>query len=319
MLKYLIIPLSGNAVSFCHYNSQERPNDFIPVETLRNAIFWAMKENLSVQFVYPASDVPDEILAAIDTVDHIDIVPSDMSDAELRTQADIVVFDDWNDIDRYEFSDGKAYVVRTSLAAFIGNVQTVKSVLPKLDRLNVVLTDIPGMSDMQIDSYKESLESLIPAVAKEYVAGHPVQLNVLTDRMVLDGMNNCNAGDESITLASDGNFYICPAFSDKPENAVGNIQTGLDVRNPQLYKLTHAPICRICDAYQCKRCVWLNKILTREVNTPGREQCVLAHVERNASKKLLEELRKLAPGYLEDKKIEEVGYLDPFEKLIQTQ
>lgn len=242
-----------------------------------------------------------------------------MSDAKLRTQADIVVFDDWNDIDRYEFSDGKAYVVRTSLADFIGNVQTVKSVLPKLDRLNVVLTDIPGMSDEQIDSYKESLESLIPAVAAEYLAGHPVQLNILSDRMVLDGMNNCNAGDESITLAPDGNFYICPAFSDMPENAVGNLQTGLDVRNPQLYKLTHAPICRICDAYQCKRCVWLNKQLTREVNTPSREQCVLAHVERNASKKLLEELRKLTPGYLEDKKIEEVGYLDPFEKLIQTQ
>lgn len=319
MLKYLIIPLSDSAVSFCHYDTKDKTGGFIPVETLEKALFWAMKENVSVQFVYPANSVPSDILTAIDKIDHIDIVPATIPDKKMRANAEIVVFDDWKDFSHYDFTEGQVYVIRTSLSDLIQSRQTVESVLPKLDRLNVVFTDIPGMTDGQIDSYREWLESLIPAIVSEYVAGHPVQLNVLTDRMVLDSMNNCNAGDESLTLAPDGNFYVCPAFSGLSENAVGDLQSGLDVKNPQLYRLMHAPICRICDAYQCRRCVWLNRSLTREVNTPGREQCVVAHVERNASRKLLEELRKSAPGYLGEKTIEKVDYLDPFDKLIRQQ
>ena len=42
---------------------------------------------------------------------------------------------------------------------------------------------------------------------------HQVQFNLLTDRMMLKEMNNCNAGYESITLAPDGNLYICLSFS----------------------------------------------------------------------------------------------------------
>jgi CXXX repeat peptide maturase len=71
--------------------------------------------------------------------------------------------------------------------------------------------------------------------------------------------------------------------------------------------------CRRCDAYQCRRCIWLNRKLTREVNTPSHEQCVVAHLERNASRILLANIRKANPNFLAETKIEEIDYLDPFE------
>ena len=180
---------------------------------------------------------------------------------------------------------------------------------------NVIITDIPGIPDKSIQEYKLFLESLIPEVVAEYIANHPVQLNILTDRIMLNEMNNCNSGDESLTLAPDGNFYLCPAFFNEGGNSVGDIDTGIKIKNPQLLKLSNAPICRNCDAYQCKRCIWLNQKLTREVNTPGREQCVVAHIERNASKKLLEELRKINAKYQAEIHIPEIDHLDPFELL----
>ena len=133
-------------------------------------------------------------------------------------------------------------------------------------------------------------------------------------------MNNCNAGWENITLAPDGKFYVCPAFyqSDSQTTiedkalAIGDLQNGLDIKNPQLYKLSHAPLCRNCDAYQCKRCVWLNRKTTFEVNTPSHEQCVVAHLERNASRKLLQSIRKHGE-FIPEVDIKEINYLDPFD------
>ena len=86
----------------------------------------------------------------------------------------------------------------------------------------------------------------------------------------------------------------------------------MDVKNPQLYKLSHAPICRNCDAYQCKRCVWLNRRTTYDINTPSHEQCVVSHLERNESRELLTNIRKNGI-FLPGKEIKEINYLDPFD------
>ena len=176
----------------------------------------------------------------------------------------------------------------------------------------LVLTDVESFTDDDYAMYKKVLNALSDTIVPRFKQdGLLPDINVLSDRMTLNQMNNCNSGLESITLAPDGNFYVCPAFyyEGKP---VGNINTGPCVKNPQLYKLEHAPICSLCDAYQCKRCVWLNKKTTLEVNTPSHEQCVCSHIERNASRRLLMRLKEC--GYQNDLKIKRINYLDPFEK-----
>ena len=78
--------------------------------------------------------------------------------------------------------------------------------------MNVVITDVETFKDADFECYSEVLRMLSEEVEKLYVAGKVVQLNLLTDRMMLDKINNCGAGDTSITLAPDGKFYVCPAF-----------------------------------------------------------------------------------------------------------
>ena len=213
-------------------------------------------------------------------------------------------------------SKGRSYVIRTRLEDLLSNGETLKSILASTDRTNIVITDVEKFTDLNIKKYQAFLEDLIPIIVEEYKAGHQVQLNLLTDRLMLKEMNNCNAGHESITMAPDGKFYICPAFYFNNDQSIGDIDNGLDIKNPQLYKLDHAPICRVCDAFQCKRCIWLNKKLCREVNTPSHQQCIMAHIERMASKKLLDEFRKIDNSFMCEIDIPKVEYLDPFDKVI---
>ena len=90
---------------------------------------------------------------------------------------------------------------------------------------------------------------------------------------------------------------------------------GLQIPNQQLLQLNHAPLCRICDAYHCNRCIWLNNRLTWDNNTPSRQQCVLAHLERNASRDLQQQLK--AAGMDGGEEIKHIDYIDPFDVRVQ--
>jgi CXXX repeat peptide maturase len=152
---------------------------------------------------------------------------------------------------------------------------------------------------------------LSKTIEELYVSGKSPQFNLLSDRMYLDKMRNCEAGVKTITLAPDGKYYICPAFYYYGEKDVNP----LEIKNPQLYKLEFAPICRRCDAFHCKRCVWLNKMTTLEVNTPSHEQCVISHIERNAAKSLLTAIRKHGTFLPQMPEIVDIDYLDPFDNI----
>lgn len=313
MLKYLIISLSNDSVSFCHYECGTG-HELIDLQSLKRALHWAMTENLNVQVLYPNREIPDAYKQVIDAVDHVNIVGS--SNPDISLHKDIVIIENWSQTFGVSFEKGVGYVVRTSIQSLIDNIEAIKRILAEADRLVVSINDISSIDNNMIEGYRNALDRLIPAVAYQYAVGHNVQFNLLTDRIFLKKMNNCNAGWESVTLAPNGKFYVCPAFCLDGDDSIGDLDSGLDIKNPKLYRLGHSPICRVCDAWQCRRCVWLNRKLTLEVNTPGRQQCIAAHIERDASRRLLAGLKEHGI-FIPDAEIDKVGYLDPIEKIIK--
>ena len=314
MLQYLIILLDDTSTSYCHYENSRTEKNLIPLDVLKAGIRFGMMENLMIQFVYPDYELPKEHKEAIESIDHSKIVSSLCEDDALVEEADVVVFHDWSGISYGKTYADKSYVLRTTKNELLERHLFLKDFLSKVARLNIVITDIETFNDADFEKYKLVLNALSEHIVKLYVDGLAPQLNLLTDRMMLKEMNNCGAGDTNITLAPNGKFYICPAFYiENKEDCIGDIEHGLDIKNGQLYKLNFSPICSHCDAYQCKRCIWLNRKTTLEVNTPSHEQCVVAHMERNASRQLLENIRKHGM-FLPESEIEEIDYLDPFDK-----
>ena len=314
MIQYIVILLDETSVSFCHYTNDKAEYKLMPLQTLKDGIRFAMKENLNIQFVYPDYELPIEYQKEIDSIDHTDIRPAYIAENRFNdTSTCVMVFNSLADTDGYDFKKDIPYLVRIDKNSLFEGEQIVEQILNVATRLNIVITDIETFTEGDFTVYKSFLQNLSGYMKQLYIMGKTPQLNLLTDRMMLDEMNNCGAGDTTVTLAPNGNFYICPAFYFSNDgDAIGDVKKGLEIKNKQLFQLNHAPLCRKCDAYQCRRCVWLNRKTTLEVNTPSHEQCVVAHLEINASQQLLASIRDFGT-FLPGKEICDIDYLDPFD------
>ena len=60
MIQYIVILLDETSVSFFYFTSNKTEHKLIPLQTLKDGIRFAMKENLNIQFVYPDYELPTE-------------------------------------------------------------------------------------------------------------------------------------------------------------------------------------------------------------------------------------------------------------------
>lgn len=307
-LQYLVILLDDTSVAYCHADNPLKERNLMPIETLKKAILFGMKQNLMIQYVYPEYELPAEYNEVIESIDNLKIG----RDVKVTNEVPTAV-------------DCDNIVLRIKIKDLIAKQYDIAALLPSVKRMNICLTDIETFKDEQIDEYKKALNTLGAVLTSLYKEQKHPQLNILTDRLTLKEMHNCEAGIGNITVAPNGKFYLCPAFyydektgvsnkmNHKTKDAsrsVGDLKNGLCIPNKQLLELDHAPLCRNCDAYHCNRCIWLNQKLTWDNNTPSHQQCVIAHLERNAARDISAKLSEAGYNLPE---IKEINYIDPFD------
>lgn len=309
MLKYIVILLDDSSISYCHYDNNGESN-LIPLDVLEKGILFAMKNDLKIQYVLPQYELPQSYTNAINSMFHDNI-----GSLGQEMVADVIVVNEINELalNVKNLNANRRYVVRTTVSDFFESYKVLKEVFAHNISVNILFKDVDSFTDDKIAQYQAVLNDLGFCLNDLILKGGNVNTNVLTDRIALDEMNNCGAGDTSITLAPNGKFYPCPAFYyDKDHYCeCGNVDAGLMIPNKRLFTLEGSPLCKRCDAFHCKRCVWLNKKLTYELNTPSRQQCVVAHIERNASKELLDLFHQ--SELLKEKQISTIDYIDPFD------
>lgn len=340
MLQYLVILLDDASVAYCHADNPLKERRLMPIVTLKKGILFGMKQNLMIQYVFPDYELPKEYAEVIESIDNVKIYPigcKPVTGIEDESEANVIVVNnvdffvpkkDVAAISETEMTTMKmATVIRLPFSEMLKQKDAIAKLFASGARINLCITNMEQFTDGQIETYKQVLNEWNAILLNLYKQGQSPQFNLLTDRMMLDKMHNCEAGVSNITLAPNGKFYLCPAFyfdeqikvdnqlnhhQPTSDNSVGDLENGLNVPNPQLLQLDHAPLCRNCDAYQCRRCLWLNRKLTWDLNTPSHQQCVMAHIERNASRDLLNDIRKIGE-FMPQIDIKEINYLDPFE------
>ncbi|KWW25548.1 MAG: Radical SAM additional 4Fe4S-binding domain-containing protein [bacterium F082] len=330
MLQYLVILLDDTSAAYCHADNPLKEHNLMPIETLKKGILFGMKQNLMIQYVFPDCgtrdyELPKEYAEVIESIDNVKIYPTGckpVTGIEDGNETDVEVA---NEVP--EKVEAKNLVLRLPFGKMLKQKDEIAKLFASGVRINLCITDVEQFTDGQIEAYKQLLEEWNGVLLGLYKQGLSPQFNLLTDRMMLKEMHNCEAGVSNITLAPNGKFYLCPAFyydermqvfnqlnhhQPSSDHSVGDLEKGLNIPNPQLLRLDHAPLCRNCDAYQCRRCLWLNRKLTWDINTPSHQQCVMAHIERNASRALLNDIRKVGE-FMPEIDIKEINYLDPFE------
>lgn len=176
------------------------------------------------------------------------------------------------------------------------------------DRINVNVLDLNA--DFDEACYLEQLRKVKDFLAKSITSGQIKELNLLTDLCYTDAWCNCGAGDRTFAFAPDGKFYTCPAFYCTDQNwCVGTPATGMNqLKNAHLYRREYHPICQVCDARQCRNCIYRNFAGTKEVNVSPSYQCRKSHLERKVAVELEQ---AVGPDMHFDNTLSAVEYLDP--------
>lgn len=310
-----MIILDNAAPSFCHYDVVRQESEIISCEILERGIEFAEKNALEITAIYGMENLPIEHRQLLDAVPHVRILPY-LKDS-VFSDDDIVVLNGSHDSSfPYRILDREiTHLVVTvrlqdakKLYSFIENNRRF------FKRISVIFKDLEQADEQMLNDFRLALQKFIPLLFNMLSYERFTEIGFATDRILLSEMNNCNAGVTHVTLAPDGFFYICPGFYHDCSPPVGSPEKGIHIKNPQLFHYSHASICKKCDCFQCKRCVFLNKRITLEVNTPSHQQCVASHHERNLSGFLLEKMQKR--GIMANlPKIDPLFYLDPMEIL----
>jgi CXXX repeat peptide maturase len=319
MISHLVVLVDRAATSFCYYDNPSFDSDdreLISPSVLEDVVNYATQHALSVNFVYGRDPLPDAHERLIDQVPHVKLVPL----ALLSRYADAAVVLNSADLGTASTMPddiGRNVVLRVDAPDVALLPEFVSRLDGKYGRLTLILRRLGEASDDQLEAYGSALNDVGKTLVEKYLSNSAVELNAISDRLMLSRMRNCNPGIEHFTVSHEGGCYLCPAFcyTNDQEYLGGGIPAGPTWTNRRLLSIESSPICRICDAWHCKRCLFLNKKSTLEINTPSRQQCVASHRERDVSRQVREWLvaRDRAFGVFQF--ISHSSTLDPFERL----
>lgn len=309
---HLLVLLEEGAVPFCTY---ENPLFYSPAEPrwisaglLKAATALAKRTNVALTVLYGKTKPPQDLARLIDAVPHVKIVPLSL---EPDYPEAIIVADADQSFDALRDNHARNLILR--LAKPKGASLLIEKLLGKFQRLSLHFTQLAYFDADDIADYEDELSRIAKLMGRLYRGGGGPEVNVLSDRMMLNDMRNCGAGCDHLTLAPNGRLYICPGFyHDDPACFAAEFDKANLPEVVGSTALHRAPLCSRCDAFQCKRCIFLNRAMTGELNVPSEQQCAVADVEREASRMLLNDLGTIEP-FRRMARIAELNYRDPLE------
>lgn len=303
---------------------QESPNEQLAPETLRDIVQCAEKEHIPLLLLAgPLTAADHRYVKAVQNTEHTWLVPATHELPDDERYVPVIP----QDAASQPFSHQGVVTVKYNFSDAAKLPETLARLAEKgLKRVNLAMEDLMTLEEKDIAQYRELLLDLAYFVTESLVKGKAMEVDVLTDRLVLDRMNNCSAGESHITVGPDGLVYACPAFywaqgqsfdCIRPEDfCYGSFAGSHEIAEKKNIGLLHfrrAPICQACDAYQCNRCVYMGWRKTLEACVPSRIQCLVATAERNASQALLQMLEDNGIEFKGTTPIPPLKYDDPFD------
>lgn len=311
--KHLYFIMSDDSVECCDYASNNIAGNVMSKKVAQCGLKFCEKNFYKPVILNSKSQ--DKILNLDDlsSISRIELCQKDINLPYSNYDKYIVI----NPEEIAEFRGNEIVLLNVYEESFSELAQMITQLLPMSQRINIIFKF--EFQEKLSSIYREQLAQITNQLVSYLKRKEFREINILTDRLFLNEMNNCNCGVDNYALAPNGKIYICPAFYfNSPENYIGDIETGIvEHKLANMLRLSNAPLCKRCDAYQCNRCVLLNQKYTREFNIPGAAQCVKSHIERNASMELLQILRNENIKYGADIKIDAINYSDPIECVIE--
>lgn len=298
--------LSDNFVSFCCYENASRSETAMTLDALKQGLSYCRENFFSPIFVHGDDRFLDYDFQAVFEEHEIQhILPARLKSKAKNIRDFLLVFDH-SSIDLVdEWVPNCIYNIKQENIAFLA--ADIIQLFGKASRINVNILGLNGNFDEA--AYSVQLEKIKDYLIQTYAEhGTIKELNILTDILYADEWSNCRAGERTFVYAPDGQFYVCPAFyQEGTQQPIGCPDSGMNnLKNAHLYQKLMQPLCQLCDAKQCRICIYRNQAATGEVNVSPSYQCRKSHIERKVSVELQNFL-----GLPEEEMLKPVDYLDP--------
>jgi CXXX repeat peptide maturase len=315
--EYVLVVLENGSAPFCHYENAYYRSPAAPrwmgEKLLKAVVARAKKDGIALTFLLGATRPPANLEKIMASVAHVKIVPLTL-DAKYPGAVVVASSEESTSFDTLKPDRARNLILRVARNDLKRLAELFGALEDKFGRLSIHLLGLEYFTGGDLKVYAGELEKIAARLKQMYAEGRKIEVNVLTDRMMLTAMRNCEAGEKHVTVAPDGRLYICPAFLCDGEAAIGAFdeKKGFAANPPSTVAFARAPLCTRCDAWHCKRCTWLNRKLTLEYNVPSEQQCLIAHAEREASRLALAAFGRLEP-FRRLPHIVEIDYRDPLE------
>lgn len=202
-MNYLIVPLDKASVSFCYYDNPNYASGSEPISTdvLKRAVDFALANELTINFLYGQIDPIESHRSIIESVSHAKIVP--LALAEAYPESAVVI--ESCEIEQAaaaspDLGPGRNVIVRLERERLLRLADDLSLLFGVFQRLNLYLTGLEKNAESEFELYGQQLSALMENVARHYRRSDIFEVNVLSDRMMLDSMRNCDAGCEHCTV-----------------------------------------------------------------------------------------------------------------------
>jgi CXXX repeat modification system protein len=313
-MRSLIVMLDRAAPSMCYYRvPAEMPAEPMPRQVFEAVLRHAEQRALTLHIVCGRDGVPSaarDLLA--DDDNHIFYLQPGTAGARPE---DIIVVDagESHRIESIEPGTHEVAILRVGPMELDRLASTWRSLKRRVYRVVVVLLDIEQYDIAKLDEYEAAMRVIEADLRTAYLEGEECELSTLSDRLLLTEGRHCDAGLDHLTVDPKGYLHICPGFAVDRREPIGRIGSDPEIVNRRLLTLENAPLCSICDAYHCRRCVHFHQRTTLELNTPPWQMCRVSHIEREASRRMLDHLQQ--KGILTQlSPIPKIAYCDPLER-----
>ncbi|KAA5806826.1 radical SAM protein [Thermoanaerobacterium thermosaccharolyticum] len=311
--QYLLLLTSDDVVPHCIYYNKKSTNNMMDKNLIIKGLNFAQQNNMIPAFIGYNKFINNELKAGdyLIFIDWENYKNNFIS--KVCNKNSIIIYDgDIREVNN-KIDNCILFISKQELDKLYTNIERA-SLITK--RINIIIKDLMLWNENDIKIYNNQLDKVNILITNLYKSGFTFEINILTDLLYLKTMCDCGAGIDNFTLAPNGKIYYCPAFYfDNPDDYIGTIESGIDFDNIPIKSAKGSPGCKNCDAFHCRRCIYLNKKFTNEFNIPPKIQCIISHIERNKSKELQ---RKLMSEDLMkfSNVISDIDYLDPLEKYI---
>ncbi len=315
--KHIYILQSEDYVSYCEYNNQNIILDNeIKTDGILKSLKYCRDNFFSPILVHSKNNFNFVNNDRYMNYNMMHVIPAKfINEATIAGLKNIVPVYDIDSLNYYNY--GVANIIFNIEANNIGNLGAcIIKLFEQTRRIDLNLHNTDKSFDEVL--YKIQLEKISDYIEQYYLqCGEIKELNILTDLLFIDKYDNCMAGEKTYIISPDDKIYTCCAvYSNENQNNIGDIKEGITIKyDKKLYEIDNSNLCRFCDCYHCKNCVYTNKKFTKEVNVSPSFICRKSHIEKIVSKDLFDKLYLLNKEIMVDK-IELSESLDPINKFL---